>query len=50
MSSNFDTTAQDIRKAESKVSQAHGGNPPKDSDVSAMKVSQPLFPGRRIPY
>jgi hypothetical protein len=35
----FHTTTQDIRKPESKVSQAHGGNIPKDSDVSAMKVS-----------
>lgn len=42
MSSTFDTTGQDIRKAESKVSQAHGGNPPKESDVSAMKVRHPL--------
>ncbi|KAB8073186.1 hypothetical protein BDV29DRAFT_176023 [Aspergillus leporis] len=33
----FHTTTQDIRKPESKVSQAHGGNIPKDSDVSAMK-------------
>ncbi|KAL5365283.1 hypothetical protein BJX96DRAFT_9060 [Aspergillus floccosus] len=35
--STFHTTTQDIRKAESKVSNLHGGNPPKDSDVSAMK-------------
>ncbi|KAB8237369.1 hypothetical protein ETB97_001590 [Aspergillus alliaceus] len=33
----FHTTTQDIRKPESKISQAHQGNPPKDSDVSAMK-------------
>ncbi|PKY08922.1 hypothetical protein P168DRAFT_323967 [Aspergillus campestris IBT 28561] len=37
MSSTIDPTGQDIRKAESKVSQAHGGNPPKESDVSALK-------------
>ncbi|KAI9035389.1 uncharacterized protein KD926_003689 [Aspergillus affinis] len=38
MSSNtFHTTTEDLRKAESKLSNAHGGNPPKDSDVSAMK-------------
>ncbi|PLB43478.1 hypothetical protein P170DRAFT_513842 [Aspergillus steynii IBT 23096] len=38
MSSNtFHTTTEDIRKAESKVANAHGGNIPKDSDVSAMK-------------
>ncbi|KAJ5852390.1 uncharacterized protein N7529_011775 [Penicillium soppii] len=35
--STFHTTAQDIRKAESKVSQTHGGNPPANSDVSKMK-------------
>lgn len=35
----FHTTTQDIRKPESKVSQAHQGNVPKNSDVSAMKVS-----------
>ncbi|KAL4895841.1 hypothetical protein BDV59DRAFT_173243 [Aspergillus ambiguus] len=35
--STFHTTTQDIRKAESKASNARGGNPPKDSDVSAMK-------------
>ncbi|KAE8153874.1 hypothetical protein BDV25DRAFT_136439 [Aspergillus avenaceus] len=33
----FHATTQDIRKPESKVSQAHGGNVPKGSDVSAMK-------------
>ncbi|RJE19824.1 hypothetical protein PHISCL_07836 [Aspergillus sclerotialis] len=32
----FDTVKQDLRKAESKASQAHGGQPPKDSDVSKM--------------
>jgi hypothetical protein len=37
--STFHTTAQDIRKAESKVSQTHGGNPPANSDVSKMKVN-----------
>lgn len=47
MSSNtFHTTAEDIRKAESKASNAHGGNVPKDSDVSAMKVN---FLGPTIP-
>ncbi|OQE34624.1 hypothetical protein PENCOP_c016G06296 [Penicillium coprophilum] len=35
--STFHTTAQDIRKAESKVAQSHGGKPPADSDVSQMK-------------
>ena len=35
----FHTTTQDIRKPESKISQAHQGNTPKNSDVSAMKVS-----------
>ncbi|OGM48479.1 hypothetical protein ABOM_002451 [Aspergillus bombycis] len=33
----FHTTTQDIRKPESKISQAHQGNTPKNSDVSAMK-------------
>ncbi|KAJ5561693.1 hypothetical protein N7535_003844 [Penicillium sp. DV-2018c] len=35
--STFHTTTQDIRKAESKVAQSHGGNPPANSDVSKMK-------------
>ncbi|CAG7916546.1 unnamed protein product [Penicillium olsonii] len=35
--STFHTTAQDVRKAESKVAQSHGGNPPANSDVSQMK-------------
>ncbi|KAJ5578340.1 uncharacterized protein N7459_007304 [Penicillium hispanicum] len=33
----FHTTRQDLRKAESKLAQQHGGNPPSDSDVSQMK-------------
>ncbi|KAJ5301307.1 hypothetical protein PENANT_c023G03849 [Penicillium antarcticum] len=33
----YHTTGQDIRKAESKVAQSHGGKPPADSDVSQMK-------------
>ncbi|KAJ5793734.1 hypothetical protein N7457_000333 [Penicillium paradoxum] len=35
--STFHTTIQDLRRAESKVSQSHGGNPPADSNVSRMK-------------
>ena len=35
----FHTTIQDLRRAESKLSQLHGGNPPADSNVSRMKVS-----------
>jgi hypothetical protein len=37
----YHTTGQDIRKAESKLAQSHGGKPPADSDVSQMKVSYP---------
>ncbi|PGH00976.1 hypothetical protein GX51_05525 [Blastomyces parvus] len=33
----FHTTKEDIRKAESQTSGRHGGNVPKDTDVSAMK-------------
>ncbi|CDM28560.1 hypothetical protein DTO013E5_991 [Penicillium roqueforti] len=33
----FHTTIQDLRRAESKLSQLHGGNPPADSNVSRMK-------------
>lgn len=40
--STFHTTAQDVRKAESKLAQSHGGKPPANSDVSQMKVSIPL--------
>ncbi|KAJ5332314.1 uncharacterized protein N7506_006097 [Penicillium brevicompactum] len=35
--STFHTTAQDIRKAESKLAQSHGGKPPANSDVSQLK-------------
>ncbi|CAI7623422.1 unnamed protein product [Penicillium bialowiezense] len=35
--STFHTTAQDLRKAESKLAQSHGGNPPANSDISQMK-------------
>ncbi|KAJ5135513.1 uncharacterized protein N7515_004791 [Penicillium bovifimosum] len=35
--STFHTTKQDIRKAESKVGQAHHGKTPANSDVSQMK-------------
>jgi hypothetical protein len=35
----YNTIKQDVRKAESKAAQSHGGDPPKDSNVSAMKVS-----------
>lgn len=39
MSENpFNITSEDIRKAESKEAKYHGGEIPKDSDVSAMKV------------
>lgn len=34
----FHMTSEDVRKMESKESKFHGGNVPKDSDVSAMKV------------
>ncbi|KAJ5950435.1 uncharacterized protein N7479_008848 [Penicillium vulpinum] len=33
----FHTTIQDLRRAESKLSQLHGGNPPANSNVSRMK-------------
>ncbi|EED21498.1 conserved hypothetical protein [Talaromyces stipitatus ATCC 10500] len=36
-SSNFHTTTQDLRKPESRVSKAHGGQTPADSDISVMK-------------
>ena len=35
----FHTTREDLRKAESKVSQKNDGNVPADSEVSLMKVS-----------
>jgi hypothetical protein len=34
----FHVTGEDLRKAEAKESKFHGGQIPKDSDVSAMKV------------
>ena len=37
----FHTTREDLRKAESKVSQKNDGNVPADSEVSVMKVSKP---------
>lgn len=42
-SSKFHGTTQELRKLESKVSRAHGGKTPADSDVSLMKVSSPLM-------
>ncbi|RAO66148.1 uncharacterized protein BHQ10_002160 [Talaromyces amestolkiae] len=36
-SSKFHGTTQELRKLESKVSRAHGGKTPADSDVSLMK-------------
>ncbi|RMJ28854.1 hypothetical protein PHISP_00305 [Aspergillus sp. HF37] len=33
----YNTIKQDLRKAESKAAQSHGGNPPGGSNVSAMK-------------
>ncbi|KUL88668.1 hypothetical protein ZTR_05171 [Talaromyces verruculosus] len=36
-SANFHTTTQDLRKPESKVSHAHGGKTPADSDLSGFK-------------
>jgi hypothetical protein len=35
----FHTTRQDLRKAESRIAQQHGGNTPSDSNLSQMKVS-----------
>ncbi|KAL3445359.1 hypothetical protein BJX65DRAFT_281646 [Aspergillus insuetus] len=35
--STFHTTSQDLRKPESRVSHAHDGKTPKDSNISAMK-------------
>jgi hypothetical protein len=35
----FHTTIQDLRRAESKLSLLHGGNPPSNSNVSRMKAS-----------
>ena len=37
----FHTTREDLRKAESKVSQKNDGNVPADSEASLMKVSKP---------
>ena len=36
--STFHTTREDIRKAESKLSQANDGNVPASSEVAQMKV------------
>ncbi|WEW56817.1 hypothetical protein PRK78_002272 [Emydomyces testavorans] len=36
-SETYHTTKEQLRKAESKVSGSHGGDVPKDSDVSQMK-------------
>lgn len=39
MSENtYNVTSEDVRKMESKESKYHGGDVPKDSDASAMKV------------
>lgn len=39
MSENtYHITGEDVRKMESRESKSHGGNVPKDSDVSAIKV------------
>ena len=35
----FNVTSEDLRKAEANESKYHGGQIPKDSDVSAMKVT-----------
>ena len=37
----FHVTGEDVRKMESNESKFHGGEVPKDSDTSAMKVSLP---------
>lgn len=37
--STFYSTRQDLRKAESRLANLHGGNPPSNSTVSQMKVS-----------
>ena len=34
----YHTTRQDLRKAETKATQSHGGTNPSNSDVSQMKV------------
>jgi hypothetical protein len=34
----FHVTSEDVRKLESKDSKFHGGQTPKDSDASALKV------------
>lgn len=36
----FDVTKEDIRKLEAKESKKHGGDVPKDSDVSKLKVGR----------
>jgi len=41
--STFRTTRQDLRKAESKLAQSHGGKTPANSDVSLKKVSFVYF-------
>ena len=38
----FHVTGEDVRKMESQESKFHGGDIPKDSDTSAMKVRIPL--------
>lgn len=37
----FHTTREDLRKAESKVSQKNDGNIPKDSEVAQTMVNNP---------
>jgi hypothetical protein len=35
----FHVTSEDLRKIESRESKSHGGKTPRDSDVSALKVT-----------
>ena len=39
-SSTYHTAKEELKKAEAKESGRHGGNVPKDSDVSKLKVCQ----------
>lgn len=43
----YHMTRQDLRKTESRIAAQHGGNPPADCDVSAMKVGY-IHPQRSV--
>lgn len=45
----FHVTGEDIRKLESEEAKVHGGNVPKDSNVSALKVGHKLIDSLFLP-